>query len=131
MSHEGQYRQDPDSGPRAAVAPMIEVVLTYNNRSSRCWAIIDSGSPISTITAEVTSATSAEKKGEDEVSGATDNRSLPFSFYWVDLTFAGTQYSNHPLYDLRTSHRAMIIGRDILNAHGIILDGPHREFSID
>jgi hypothetical protein len=132
MSYESLYRRDPDSRrPEAPDAPMIEVVLTYNNRSRRCLALIDSGSPISTITAAVRQQLQPKKKGQDLISGATDKRSVLYSFYWVDVTFAGTQYQNHPLYDLETSAEVMIIGRDILNAHNVLLDGPARQVSID
>jgi len=130
MSHEGVYRRDPDSREGLPLAPMIEVLLTYNNRSKRCWALIDTGSPISTITAEMRQQLQPKKKGQDSLSGATDKRSQLYFFYWVDVNFAGTLYSNHPLYDLETSHEAMIIGRDILNNHPTILDGPNREITI-
>jgi hypothetical protein len=130
MPQDGLYRRDSDCGPRAPIAPIIEVVLTHNNRTKRCLALIDSGSPISTITDEARQILQPKKRGQERLSGATDKQSDEYDFYFVDVVFAGTLYEQHPLYYLRTSHQAMLIGRDILNSHAALLDGPKLEFSI-
>ena len=126
MAFDGPYRQDPEE-QGAPLAPMIEITLKHNNHNRQYLAIIDSASAITTITAQALQELQPRKKGERKLAGATDDKADDYPLYKIDAVyFAGREYRHFELVYLKTKTRVIVVGRDILNAHEILFDGPQQ-----
>jgi hypothetical protein len=131
MIEEG-YRHDPEEGDDAPLAPIVEITLRHRNRNFICRALVDSGSAFSTITEDARQALSPKKSGDRYLAGATDKEGDDYPMYKVDaLYFAGVEYTQFELTHLGTATGLALIGRDILNRHTALMDGPNQRLTID
>jgi len=130
---EFRYRHDPEEADDAPLSATVDVKLRHNDRDYSCRAVLDSGSAFSTITEAARQALGPRRSGErPRVFGATDTKGRDLPLYKVDaLYFAGVVYSQFELTALPGSSSIMLIGRDILNNHRTLLDGPEEEFTIE
>jgi hypothetical protein len=136
MPFLGPLRRERNAKDKTPLAGIVDVVLRHNNKSRVYPALIDTGSPISTISAKALIFLQPPKRGSMDVHGATDavrpDGDTKYDFYRIEeLHFAGSVYENYPLYLLTKRDEEMIIGRDILLKHLVILDGPNEELHID
>lgn len=129
---EERYRQDPEEPPSSPSSPIVDIVLRHNNRHFRCMAILDTGTGYSTITKRALQILAPDRDGDLTMAGATDNEADDYPLYKVDsLFFCGVEYRQVQLVDCMTATRMSLIGRDILNKHQILLDGPLLRLTVD
>jgi len=129
MPIDTDYQFDPEERD-APSAPMTRVTLIYENRKITCLALLDSGAAITTITEEARRALAPMRNGERLVGGATKSAEF-YPLYLVEkLYFSNHEYSNLSLVRLPTDSKIMLIGRDILNKHEILLDGPQEHMTV-
>lgn len=129
MPLDTAYQFDPEE-QGAPSAPMTRVTLLYANRRISCLAILDSGSAITTLTEEARKALAPMVNGRRRVGGATKAPEY-YPLYLVEkLYFSNREYTNVSLVCLPSSTKVMLIGRDILNHHEILLDGPQEHMTV-
>jgi|KBSMisStandDraft_5_1062788.scaffolds.fasta_scaffold57643_2 hypothetical protein len=124
------YQFDPEER-NAPSAPMVRITLMNDNRTHKCLALLDSGSGITTITEETLKILRPKRKSDRLVAGATGGAEAYPQYLIEKLYFSDREYSNRLLVFLKTSTRVMIIGRDILNNHHVLLDGPEEHLTAD
>ena len=131
MTEELPYRHDPEEPEDAPSSPIVEIVLRHKNKQFKCLAVLDTGTAYSTITEAARQALGPRKSGDRPVIGATEDDGDEYPLYKIDeLYFGGRAYSQIELTHLQTSTRIMLIGRDILNDHEILLDGPQEKLTL-
>jgi predicted aspartyl protease len=109
-------------------APECDVTLSWNGRSITVSALIDSGAGLTTIPASVISSLSLQRVGDMFIRGAQGPRQKR-GLYRANIEFLGIAFDNHPVVEL--DRNEMLVGRDILNKHRLLLDGPQLSFSLD
>ena len=119
-------------------APGCLVVVSYD-KHSRSWpAIFDSGADYTSIPIDLVDEFSLNREGEIEVLGATGGSEQPDiqGIYIVNIEFplaSACTVAAHPVLGGTgaAAREYVLIGRDILNSHLFIFDGPQRQFTID
>lgn len=109
-------------------APECDVTLSWNGKRITVPALIDSGAGITTIPALIIPSLSLQQVGEMFVRGAQGPRQRR-GIYRATIEFLGITFDGHPVVALDKG--LMLVGRDILNQHRLVLDGPQLTFSVD
>jgi len=126
-------------------APGCVVTVSYDAHSRDWPAIFDTGADLTSIPIDLVNEFSLKPEGEVEVFGATadggeedyDQQEPEIQgLYFVNLEFAQIPtmtVAAHPVLGGtgRAAREYVLIGRDILNRHTILLAGPRREFTVD
>jgi hypothetical protein len=94
--------------------------------------MLDSGAEYTSVPITIVNAFALEQRGEVSVDGATGTSELQ-GLYRVNLEFLGIVYGYHLVIGGTgpASEEYILIGRDILNRHRILLEGPQQQFTID
>ena len=131
MPYRGPLRRELNAPQNTPLAGIIDVVLLHQNKSHVYSALIDTGSPISTISAKALQFFRPTKWGRKQVRGATELGADYCDIYRIDeVHFAEATYRNHPLFAVSSRDEEMIIGRDILQFHMTLFDGPNEELEV-
>ena len=116
------------SRPAEPDAPECDITVSWNGRSLRVPALIDSGAGVTTIPVSVVSNLGLQQVGEVFLRGAQGPRQKRW-IYRITLDFLGNVFVGHPVVALDRDF--ILLGRDLLNRHRLLLDGPQLSFSID
>ena len=113
-------------------APMCTVTVRFGGKSVEVLALIDSGADATTIPKRVYDELAPPQYSAAIVFGATtkkkeDERERPI--YAVEVEFMGIRQAIFAVYLPERPY--MLIGRDILNHHELLLDGPQLQFTIE
>ena|SRR5215467_8874887 len=108
------------------LAPALRILIQSGDKQDEEIALLDTGANATAINAGVLESLDLRPVGEHRVSGPIGAESVR-PFFIIDLNIAGRRYRNHPAF--LSDRPYIIIGRDILNRHGIIFDGPKLNFT--
>ena len=118
----GQFAYSTVDAKHTYPSPVLMVTLRFGRRSLPVLAVLDSGADGTTIPQIAVNHLKPQKVREVVVEDANGN-AVRRQMYILDVDFAGTEYQNHPVILLPT-RSYMLIGRDILRNHRIVLNGP-------
>src|SRR5262249_49104911 len=113
-------------------APGCPITVSYDTHTLECLCLLDSGAEYTSVPDHIVTAFSLERRGEIDVEGAT-GVSEAQGLYRINLEFLGFVYGYHLVIGGTgpAAQDYVLIGRDILNRHQVILAGPQQQFSID
>jgi len=109
------------------LSPSVRVTVYSGKKRDVEIALLDTGANATAINARLVASLDLQRIGEHRVSGPIGPEILR-PFFLLNLDFLGHRYQNHPAF--LSDRPYVIIGRDILNGHRIIFDGPKFRFSI-
>ena len=119
------------NGYGSTPAPACEIQLSWNGQTQTIPALIDSGASGTLIPRAAALALNLRQVGERRASGAFGPANMT-RLYVVNVNFLGITFPNHPVAAPGPpGDRAYaLIGRDILNRHETVLNGPRLQFTI-
>jgi hypothetical protein len=121
-------------------APGCSVILSYDAHEKSWLAILDSGADYTSIPIDIVSEFALDQLGEVEVLGATG--SAPDGAPEIQgLYLVNIEFPEFPTFTVAAhlvlggtgpaARDFVLIGRDILNRHRILLSGPENQFTVD